>query len=150
MPFETTHESASTVQTPGGLAFQSNMSPFSNFYPVHLEDAQGRAAECAEQLYVLRMAEECGASARIKKGIQEEKNPYVIKELAKGIKNTDQWRRAHKGILAEVVELKFVTYPALWINFNKLEGNISMKQRETQYLDVVSPYTRRTILHVIR
>ena len=96
--------------------FQGHVSPFGNFYPVHLEDAQGRVAECAEQLYVLRMAEECGASARIKKGIQEEKNPYVyIKELAKGIKKMDQWRRAHKGILAEVVEL-FVTYPTLMDN----------------------------------
>ena len=119
LPYDLTLESSSTMETPDGTAFQGHTSPLSNFYPIRLEDSQGRKAQSAEQLYAMHMAEECRCSAAVQKQVTREMNPYELKNLTRQIQKTASWKERSTQVLAEVVELKFTSHPSLMA---KLQG----------------------------
>ena len=63
------------------------------------------------------MVEECGADLALQTQIKgDEQNPYNVKEMAKRIRKNEKWNKSSKDILAEIVELKFVSQPSLMAN----------------------------------
>ena len=116
-------ESASTIKTPDGTAFQSHCSPLSNFYPCNLVDKNGTKATSVEHLYAIRMAEVCPCEPGTRRALMRESNPYTIRSITKRIKKTDDWNKKSEQILREIVELKFVRNPSLMAKLQSYPGS---------------------------
>ena len=105
LPHGLTLENTSTVIINEGVVFQGHNNPLSNMYQRKLTDQNGRSANSAEQLFCIRMVEECGADLALQTQIKPEQNPYNVKAMAKRIRKNDKWNKSSKDILAEIVEL---------------------------------------------
>ena len=57
--------------------------------------------------------EACRADASLRRQIETEKNPYVIKVLVKKIKLTDEWCRKSSTVLEALMKAKFDQHPTL-------------------------------------
>ena len=113
LPHGPTLENVATVETPDGIAFQGHNSLLRNLYACPLMDAEGREANCVEQLDTLRQAELCGANLAVLNQIKAEKNPYNLKAISRQIRRNDDWNNSSTHILRNINELKFTCHPSL-------------------------------------
>ena len=105
LPHGITLENASTILTNDGLAFASHCSPYSNLYPVKIEDDEF-SYNCAEQ-YIMYNRAKSGGDEVVAAKILSEENPYTIMNLGKSVKNNQEWKKMEKTVVKKAVYMKF-------------------------------------------
>lgn len=94
------------------IYFNSEHSPFSNFYPSKLEDANGQCFECMEQAFQHRKALFHNSHQTAQKILQT-RNPWEHKRSGNLIDTNQEWRNTEEDVMSEILLYKFTQHPDL-------------------------------------
>lgn len=101
-----TASNAKTIQTETDVFFQSEFSPFSNFYFSRFGDQNSQLFECLEQAFQYRKADYHNNQELANK-ILATRNPYEHKRLGNLVEISQQWRETEAYCMAELLLYKF-------------------------------------------
>lgn len=97
---------AKTIHTDQHIFFQSEASPFSNFFPTRFEDSNAMIFECIEQAFQYRKAL-FHDSNQIAAKILATRDPFEHKRLGNLITPIQQWRDTEANSMSELLMYKF-------------------------------------------
>lgn len=103
---------AKTIHLDQHIYFQSEYSPFSNFYLSPFEDASSQLFQSVEQAFQYRKALHHN-SMQIAVKILAIRDPYKHKRLGNLITPDQQWRDRESNDMAELLSYKFTQNPSL-------------------------------------
>lgn len=108
-----TAASAKTLHTANDIYFQSELSPFSNFFPSLIQDSDSNLFENVEQAFQFRKAL-CHNNQQLANKIMSTRDPYEHKRLGNLIDQpTQDWRDKEQDLMATLLCLKFTQNPFL-------------------------------------
>lgn len=101
-----TATNAKTIQTDTDIFFQSELSPFSNFYMSRFEDQNSQIFECLEQAFQFRKATYHN-NHQLANKILATRNPYEHKRLGNLVDTSQSWRESEADCMSELLLYKF-------------------------------------------
>lgn len=108
-----TAASAKTLHTNDDIYFQSEMSPFSNFFPSLIQDSDLITFENVEQAFQFRKALSHN-NQQLANKIMRTRDPYEHKRLGNLIDQpTQEWRDGEQALMSRLLRLKFTQNPFL-------------------------------------
>lgn len=103
---------AKTIHSDQHIFFQSEVSPFSNFFPARFEDSNAIVFESTEQAFQYKKAL-FHDSNQIATKILTTRDPFEHKRLGNLITPVQQWRDTEANIMSELLMYKFTQSKSL-------------------------------------
>lgn len=108
-----TAPSVKTLHIENDIYFQSELSPFSNFFPALIQDSDSILYDSVEQAFQHKKAISHN-NHQIAAKIMKTRDPYEHKRLGNLIDQpSQQWRASEHQIMSDLLHLKFTQNPSL-------------------------------------